>query len=71
MGMASQSCCEPTLGIFGSNWIWILILILICCGGFGRGCCDGGSVLGTNLFGGNSWILILILLFCFCGNRIF
>lgn len=72
MGIASHECCERREGIFGgSNLIWIIILILIFCGGFG-GSCGCGNVLGTNLFGGNSiWLLILLFLIFFSGNRIF
>lgn len=72
MGIASSDCCDSTLGIFGSNWIWIIILILIFCCGFGRDRCGSDGILGAGIFGGNcSWIWILLILFCFCGNKIF
>ncbi|MEA4962156.1 hypothetical protein SDC9_125076 [bioreactor metagenome] len=72
MGIASQECCEPTGGLFGSNWIWIILLILFFCGGFGGSGC-GGGILGGNFLGNNGiWIILIILFFfCFCGKRIF
>jgi len=69
MGIASHDCCKPTEGLFGNNWIWILILILFFCGGFGGSC---GCFTG-NLLGGNNciWILIILFFICFCGKRFF
>ncbi len=68
MGMGSQGCNEPTLGIFNNNWIWIILLILLCCGGFGN---EGlGNVLGvSNWFGGNcTWLWIILAFYCCCSN---
>ncbi len=60
----SQCCDQSTLGVFGSNWIWIIILILICCGGFGN---EGLAGIGNILGAGNcTWIWILIALYCCC-----
>lgn len=75
MGFVSTECDEHTAGLFGSNWILIILLILFFCGGFGGlgGCgCSGGSLLG-NWFSGNNgiWILIILLFICFCGKKIF
>ena len=74
MGIASHECCERTEGLFGSNFIWIILLILFFCGGFGGSGCHEGGLLGGNLFGNNIiWILLIIFFFCFCGSgkRIF
>lgn len=72
MGMAQ--CCggEQTAGIFGGNWIWIL-LILYCCGAFN----DVGGVLGSIIGPGGgggvgddcTWMWILIALYCCCCRR--
>ncbi|SHI45325.1 hypothetical protein [Lutispora thermophila] len=70
MGIASQDCCQPTAGLFGSNWIWIIIAIIFFCGGFGGNC--GGSLLGGNIFGNNTILILIILFFiCFCGKKFF
>lgn len=62
------SCSDrPDEGGFG-EWIPILIIVFLLCGGtniFGGGrddCCD------NNGFGG-SWLLILLLIFLFLGNQ--
>lgn len=74
MGIASHECCEPTAGLFGSNWIWIILLILFFCGGFGGigGGCGTDSLLGCNFLGNNSiWILIILFIIFFSGKKIF
>lgn len=74
MGFASTECCEPTGGLFNSNWIWIILLALFFFGGFGGCGCSGGNLLGNSFLGNNStWIWILIILFVvfFSGKKIF
>ncbi|NLM43322.1 MAG: hypothetical protein GX201_04805 [Clostridiales bacterium] len=70
MGIASHDCCKPTEGLFGCNWIWIILLILFFCNGFGSCGCSGGSLLGGSLLGNNSiWILIILFFIFFCCKK--
>ncbi|HHY78190.1 MAG TPA: hypothetical protein GX498_06770 [Clostridiales bacterium] len=70
MGIASHDCYKPTEGLFGCNWIWIILLILFLCGGFGSSCCFGNSFLGGNLLGNNClWILIVLFIIFFCCRK--
>ncbi|MGI5998406.1 MAG: hypothetical protein ACOX89_07055 [Lutispora sp.] len=67
MGIASHDCCKPTEGLFCNNWIWIILLILFFCGGFGNCGCFGGNFLGNN----SIWILIILFFIFFSGKRFF